>query len=79
MADLGPDNSGGVRDEGVPRRTGSRLWYLLLVPPFVGLLWVPFYAHEKPELFGFPFFYWYQFAWVPVTALLTWIVFTRVK
>jgi hypothetical protein len=57
----------------------SRLWYVLLVLPFVGLLWVPFYADAKPELFGFPFFYWYQFAWVPVTALLTWIVFRRVR
>jgi len=25
--------------------------------------------------FGFPFFYWYQFAWVPVTAFLTWLAY----
>jgi hypothetical protein len=68
-----------VREEGVPRREGSRWWYLLLTPPFIGLLWVPFYARDTPELFGFPFFYWYQFAWVPVTALLTWIVYRRVR
>jgi hypothetical protein len=59
--------------------SSSRLWYLLLVVPFVGLLWVPFYADPKPELFGFPFFYWYQFAWVPLTALLTWIVYRKVR
>jgi hypothetical protein len=61
------------------RRRPSRWWYALLVLPFLGLLYPPLYAHHDPELFGFPFFYWYQFAWVPVTALLTWIVFTRVK
>ncbi|MBC7578560.1 DUF3311 domain-containing protein [Tardiphaga sp.] len=47
------------------------LWLLLL--PFIGLLWLPFYNFKDPALFGFPFFYWYQLAWVPVTAVLTWI------
>ena len=60
-------------------RTGSRWWYLLLLVPLVGLLWTPFYAHPKPELFGFPFFYWYEFAWVPVTALITWFVYVRTR
>ena len=48
---------------------------ILLLLPFIGLLWVPFYNHELPALFGFPFFYWYQFAWVPITSLLVWIVY----
>ena len=47
----------------------------LLALPFIGLLWVPFYSQEMPALFGFPFFYWYQFLWVPITSLLIWIVF----
>jgi hypothetical protein len=46
----------------------------LLLLPFVGLLWVPLYNHEAPTLFGFPFFYWYLFAWVPLTSLLIWLV-----
>jgi len=50
------------------------MWVLLLLP-FVGLLWVLFYNYHEPRLFGFPFFYWYQLAWVPVTALLTWAVY----
>ncbi len=50
------------------------MWILLLLP-FIGLLWLPSYNHELPSLFGFPFFYWYQFVWVPVTALLIWIVY----
>ena len=53
-----------------------RRWYLLLLLPFAGLLYPPLYATEDPELFGFPFFYWYQFAWVPVTALVTYFVYT---
>ncbi|MGI4978479.1 MAG: DUF3311 domain-containing protein [Janthinobacterium lividum] len=47
---------------------------LLLLLPFVGLLWVPFYNSAEPSLFGFPFFYWYQLLWVPITALLTFVV-----
>src|SRR6202012_2637837 len=50
------------------------MWVLLLVP-FVGLLWVPFYNFTEPSLFGFPFFYWYQFAWVPITSVLIWLVY----
>jgi hypothetical protein len=30
-----------------------------------------------PEFFGLPFFYWYQFAWVPITALITGIVYRK--
>ena len=52
----------------------SPLWLLLLIP-YVGLLWVPFYNVKTPELFGFPFFYWYQLAWVPLTSLLIWAVY----
>jgi len=52
------------------------MWVLLLLP-FVGLLWVPFYNFAEPSLFGFPFFYWYQLAWVPITSLLIWLVDRR--
>jgi hypothetical protein len=45
--------------------------------PYVGLLYVPIYAHRDPVLLGFPFFYWYQLAWVPLTSLLLWIVYMR--
>ncbi len=50
------------------------MWMLLLVP-FIGLLWVPFYNFVEPALFGFPFFYWYQLAWVPISSLLIWLVY----
>lgn len=52
-----------------------RLLWLLLLIPYIGLLWVPFYNQREPALWGFPFFYWYQLIWVPITALLTWLVY----
>jgi hypothetical protein len=61
------------------RRRPCRWWYALLVPPFIGLLYPPLYASQDPELFGFPFFYWYQFAWVPIAALLTWVVYRALR
>lgn len=45
--------------------------YLLLLP-FIGLLWVPFYNFEEPHFLGLPFFYWYQFLWIPVTSFIAW-------
>jgi Protein of unknown function (DUF3311) len=38
------------------------------------------YATKTPKLFGLPFFYWYQFAWVIAAALITLLVYllTRV-
>jgi Protein of unknown function (DUF3311) len=59
-----------------PKQTSSSSWLsLLLLIPYIGLLWVPFYNQVEPRLFGFPFFYWYQLMWVPISALLTWLVY----
>jgi len=52
---------------------------LLLLLPFIGLMIVPFYNIKEPALFGFPFFYWYQLAWVPLTSLLTYIVYRSTR
>jgi hypothetical protein len=59
----------------VSRRRSTWLWNVGLAPPFVGLLWVPFYNRRDPVLAGFPFFYWYQFAWIAVSAALTALVY----
>jgi hypothetical protein len=54
----------------------SRSWLrLLLLIPFIVLLWPPFYNFEQPELIGIPFFYWFQLLMVIVTALLTAVVY----
>ena len=47
----------------------------LLAAPLVGLLWVASYAKAEPRLFGFPFFFWYQFAWVFLAATCTSIAY----
>lgn len=51
----------------------------LLLAPFVALLWVSSYAKDSPRLWGFPFFYWYQFLWVIISAVLTWIAYLLVR
>jgi hypothetical protein len=51
-----------------------RLWNLLLALPFAGTLLPWIYNRPDPALFGIPFFYWYQLAWIVVTAALLAIV-----
>ena len=53
----------------------KRAWYALLLLPFIGLLAVPVYLRAEPELYGVPFFYWYQFAWIPIGAAITGVVY----
>ncbi|GGO93253.1 hypothetical protein GCM10011584_31530 [Nocardioides phosphati] len=48
---------------------------VLLAIPVVVLIAVPHYAKEGPELFGFPFFFWYQFLWVFLCSALTWCAY----
>jgi uncharacterized ion transporter superfamily protein YfcC len=57
-------------------RMRARDWILvLLLIPFVAVLWTPFYATRQPEWQGVPFFIWYQFAWAILTASLTIVVY----
>jgi len=60
------------------RSTASRvLWALLFLAIFAGALWVPLYNRVDPTLFGFPFFYWFQFVWIIVTAVVTAAAYLR--
>ncbi len=43
---------------------------VLLTIATVVPLWVSHYAKPSPKLWGFPFFYWYQLAWVFIAAAL---------
>jgi hypothetical protein len=56
----------------------SWLWLILLIP-YIALLWLPFYNDTHPSFAGFPFFYWYQFLWVPLTSLLIYVVYRWLK
>ena len=60
------------------RRT-SRWWLLPLVLPYAGLLFPQIYARQTPVLFGFPFFYWYQFLWVILTSAILGMVYRKLK
>ena len=62
-------------------RRGRQWAYILLLIPLIATLWVPFYADPKqqmPAFYGVPFFYWYMFLWVIITAVLTAIVYAVV-
>ena len=48
---------------------------LLLLIPFVAVLWVPFYNSVQPTLGGIPFFYWYQLLWVILGAVIIAVVY----
>lgn len=43
---------------------------VLLAIAILGALWIPLYARSAPKLGPFPFFYWFQLIWVPMTAIL---------
>jgi Protein of unknown function (DUF3311) len=58
------------------RRPPRRRWgLLLLLIPFVALLYPPFYASVTPRLAGIPFFIWYQFLWVIIGVCITGVVY----
>jgi uncharacterized membrane protein len=56
-----------------PRSTRGS-WILvgvLLAPAVVVPLLIPIYDRTDPTLFGFPFYFWFQFALIPMAAVLT--------
>jgi FtsH-binding integral membrane protein len=63
-------------------KAGHKLWspwYILLLAPFVAVLWVPFYNSIEPAWMGIPFFYWYQFLWVVISSVITLVVYFATK
>ena len=68
--------AGGVKQPSERARAG---WKLLLVLPYVALCFPVVYARNAPALFGFPFFYWYQFAWVVIASAIMWLVYKKLK
>jgi hypothetical protein len=56
------------------RRSSAGLWVaiiVILLPAVIIPLWVPLYDKSDPTLWGFPFFYWFQFALILMSAVLT--------
>ncbi len=54
------------------RATWARL---LLLAPFIAVLWVPFYNKLEPVIWGFPFFYFYQMAWILICAAIIGLIY----
>ena len=62
----------------MPRSLKSKrpsAWNLLLLLPALGLIFPGVYARDTPELAGVPFFYWYQVAWILLSAIITAVVY----
>jgi hypothetical protein len=58
----------------------KRKWWMLpLVLPYLALCFPQLYARATPVLFGFPFFYWYQFLWVILTSTILALVARKLK
>ena len=53
-------------------------WNLLLLIPFLTLV-TPWFNSMEPRLFGMPFFYWAQFAFVPVGVVCVAVVYLRTR
>ena len=51
------------------------LVYAMFLIVAVGALWVPLYNRADPSWQGIPFFYWFQIAWILVTAAATAIAY----
>ena len=52
---------------------------VLLAPAVILPLAVPLYDSEDPALFGFPFYYWFQLALIPIAVVLTAIAYYLAK
>jgi hypothetical protein len=60
-------------------RTDRSPWNWLLVLPIVLPLMTPLFNSDEPRLFGFPTFYWLQFAFILVGVTTTSIVYQMTK
>lgn len=65
-----------IKGESEHRPLGRVHWTrVLLILPFIAVLWVPFYNRLEPMLLGMPFFYWYQLLWILLCAVVVGIVY----
>ncbi|ASR38739.1 hypothetical protein BAY61_31270 [Prauserella marina] len=55
-----------------------RPWNLLLLVP-LWILFTPLYNRHDPELFGMPFFYWFQFVGIAIGVTCTSLVYFKTK
>ncbi len=75
----GRSDSTVAAGRGIPAHERNKGWYWLFVLPFFGTFLPWIYNTADPELFGMPFFYWYQMLWVPLTVVLTIVVYIKTR
>jgi uncharacterized membrane protein len=74
-----PPRGDGTTDDVAPHRSDRSPWNWLLLVPIVVPLIVPFYNRVEPTLFGWPFFYWMQLAFVAPGVLTTVVVYRATR
>ena len=62
-----------------PRARGLSRWHWLVVVAVVIPLLTPLYNHAEQQLFGLPFFYWSQMAFIGLAACVTAVVYQVTK
>ena len=75
---LSPDDEHRSGQRRISTGTGVLVAILLLIP-MAALAAVPLYSRTTPELWGFPFFYWYQFLWIIITPILTYLAYVVIE
>lgn len=52
---------------------------VLLLMPVAAMAIVPVYSRQKPQLWGFPFFYWYSILWTLLTPVFTYSAYLVIE
>jgi len=56
----------------------TNMWWMVLpLAVFGSVVWVLFFSPVYPEVWGIPSFFWYQFLWVIISALVTAAVYFK--
>jgi ABC-type multidrug transport system fused ATPase/permease subunit len=71
-----PIRSGNRRSQIAAHPVVSAAIAVLTVAVIFFAAYVPLYARQTPKVGDFPFFYFYLLAYMPVVAIVMWIVIT---
>ena len=74
-----PKTSGGSRSAVAAHPVISAVIAILIFASIFFSLYVPLYASATPMVGDFPFFYFYLLAYMPVVAIVLWVVITLQK
>jgi hypothetical protein len=74
-----PEPEAAATPAATVRRTDASPWNWLLIIPIVVPLLTPIFNHDSPRLWGFPAFYWLQFAFILVGVATTSLVYRMTR